>query len=296
MPSVIGVDLGGTKCAVRRYDAKTLEEEAFEQIPTQAEKGFDDVFRRCVGLIQQLSTKGTQSIGIGVPGFVTYPEGTVLTLPNIDGVHNIPLKEKLTKILHLPVFVDNDVHCTALAEAHYGAGKGLSVVVVVAAGTGVGGGIVIDGKLLRGSHGFAGEVGRMLLVPGQPPYETNDKRGDVEQFLSGTSLKKRCPEAKNPQEYLMGETCSAIHDSVVRETAWLCASLTHLLDPSIIIFAGSAGRPLEPYLKDIYSELTHWVLPGTPIPKLAIAERKDAATLGAALLTMEPMKNTNASW
>lgn len=265
----------------------TLEEEAFEQIPTEAQKGFDDVLYRCIACIQKLWTKKTQSIGIGVPGFVTYPEGNVLTIHNIPGVQHFPLKEKLTEALDLPVFVDNDVHCTALAEANFGAGKGHFVVVVVAAGTGVGGGIVIDGKLLRGSHGFAGEIGHMLLMPGRPPYETDDKRGDVEQFLSGTSLKKRCPEAKIPQEYLAGETCSAMHDDIVREYAWLCASLTHFLDPSIIIFAGSAGRPLKSHLNDIRKELTHWVLPDTPLPKLAIAQREDAATLGAAMLTKE---------
>jgi glucokinase len=222
---------------------------------------------------------------MGVPGLVRRDECMILKTPNIPGGENFPAKEFLAKHTKLPVFVDNDARCFSLAETRMGAGKGQDTVVGITLGTGVGGGIVVGGKLVHGSHGFAGEIGHMLLVPGKPPFATKDIRGDAEQFLSGTALGKRCETAESPQEYLDGQACAFLWDDVFREIAWMVATLTHVLDPSMIIFGGSTGRALKPHLKKITAELGVWLLPGTPAPELAISQREDAGTLGAALLT-----------
>ena len=124
----------------------------------------------------------------------------------------------------------------------------------------------------------------MLLKPGEPPFVTEDKRGDVEQFVSGTALGKRCQEAKTPEEYLEGEVCGFLQPMIFREIAWIIVNVTHLMDPSVIVFGGSAGRALEPHFDEVREELKTWMLPNTPLPDLAIAELKDAATRGAALL------------
>jgi predicted NBD/HSP70 family sugar kinase len=205
-------------------------------------------------------------------------------MPNIPGAENIPLQRELHARIKLPVIVENDANCFALAESLHGAGKGKDVVLGITMGTGVGGGIVIGGKLYRGSNGFAGEIGHMLLKPGEPPFATSDKRGDVEQFLSGTALGKRCREAKSPEEYLEGEVCGFLQPMIFREIAWMCVTVIHLLDPSVIVFGGSAGRALEPHIPEIQKELRTWLLPGTPLPHLSIATLKDAGTRGAALL------------
>ena len=123
--------------------------------------------------------------------------------------------------------------------------KGHSVVVGITLGTGVGGGIVIDGKIFTGAHGYAAEIGHMLLRPGETPYPMEHPRGDAEEFLSGTAMGKRCKAAENPQEYLEGSVCSFLQPQVFEEVAWLCTSLTHLLDPSVIVFGGSAGERLD---------------------------------------------------
>jgi len=285
--NIIGVDLGGTKTAIARYDAQTFEEQTHERLPTHADRAFAHVLEDLVSLIGKMRTEETQAIGIGVPGLVKQPDGIVLKMPNIPGAENIPLKKELESRINLPVFVDNDANCFVLAEAHHGAGKGHNVVVGVTMGTGVGGGIVIDGKVFHGSNGYAAEIGHMLLKPGEPPYETADARGDIEQFFSGTAMGKRCREAKNPDEYLEGEVCSFLQPQVFREVAWMCVNLAHLIDPSIIIFGGSAGRALGPHLVDVQKELKQWLLPGTPLPQLAIATMSDAAVRGAALLSRE---------
>jgi len=287
MPSILGIDLGGTKIAAARYNTATWNVEANEKLGTQAGKPFEEVVKNILNVIAKLRTPDTTAIGIGVPGLIKRPEGRILLLPNIPGAEDFPLEEKLKKETGLPVNVENDSSCFTLAEALHGAGKGQDIVVGITMGTGVGGGIVINGKLFQGSHGFSAEVGHMLLRPGEPPFNTKDKRGDAEQFLSGTALGKRCPKATNPKDYLEGSACQELHGAVVTEVAQLCASLTHCIDPAMIVFGGSAGRALTPHLKKIEQELNKWVYPGTPLPRLAIAKLESAGTLGAALIALE---------
>lgn len=286
MPSIIGFDLGGTKSAITRFSAKSFREETHERMPTHADRGWDHVFNDIVSLIQKIRTKDTKAVGIGVPGLVIQPKGRIVNMPNIPGAKDIPLKKTLEKALKLPVFVDNDANCFTLAEARYGASKKHRVVVGLTFGTGVGGGIVIDGKIFSGEHGYAAEVGHMLLMPGHPPYKTKSTRGEVEQYLSGTALGERCQAAKSPQDYLTGEACQFLQPYVFREVGWLCVNLAHLLDPGVIVFGGSTGRALKPHMKKIEKEIKMWILPGTPLPGIAIGTVKNAATLGAALLAI----------
>lgn len=284
MSSILGCDLGGTKCAIARYNADSLEVEEQKQWPTKAERGWQHIFDDLLSYIDCLQREDTTTIGIGVPGLVRQPEGNVVNMPNIPNAKNIALKKQMEDHLKLPVIVDNDANCFALAEARMGNGKGHKVVVGITMGTGVGGGIVINGEIFHGAHGFAGEIGHMLLVPGDPPYYTDYLRGEVEQFLSGTSWRERCKKAKRPKDYLEGEVCAFMHADVFKEVAWLCTNLTHLLDPDVIVFGGSAGWALMRHIEHIEKELEQWVLPGTPLPELKMAELEHAATLGAALL------------
>ena len=285
--SVIGVDLGGTKIDLVRYDRASLKVEETVKLETHADKEWQHVYNDLVEAIASIRAEDTVAVGIGVPGFVRQPEGVVITLPNIPGAQDVPLKAQLTADCGLSVTVENDASAFALAEAKNSDYASKGVVVGVTMGTGVGGGVVIDGKLYQGAHGFAAEIGHMLLRPGEPPYETEDKRGDIEQFLSGTAFGKRCEAASQPEEYMEGEVCSFMRPDVFREVAWMCVSLNSLLDPSLIIFGGSAGRALAPHLEDIKQEMQTWSLPGIPLPELAIATLDDAATRGAALLAME---------
>ncbi len=282
--SVIGIDIGGTTTAVALYEKSSGKMIVGRKLPTDAPRGFPAIVEEVFELVEELRTPQTVSVGIGIAG-LTRLDGVIHTCPNIPGADGFALRERAEKRLRLKVAVENDSSCFALAEALHGAGKGHGVVVGVTMGTGVGGGIVIDGTLLRGAHGFAGEIGHMLLRPGEPPYPTEDRRGEIEQFLSGTAMGRRCAAAKRPEEYLEGEVCAFMQPEVFRETAWMITSLTHLLDPSIIVLGGSAGRALKPHLKEVKAELDAWLLPKMPVPLIAIAERQDAGTLGAAMLT-----------
>ncbi len=286
MTNVIGIDVGGTKIAAARFNLETWKNEKQIRKDTDSSLGFNHVFGYIVDAINELKDEDTKAIGIGVPGLVNKVDGVILNMPNIPEGKNIDLKKLLSNKINLPIFVDNDANCFVLAESMYGAGKGHSVAVGITMGTGVGGGIVIDGKVFHGATGFAGEFGHMLLKPGNPPFETDDKRGDVEQFLSGSAMGRRCKEADSPDEYLSGDTCEFMHPDIRKEIAWLVTNLIHTLNPSVLIFGGSAGRALAPHLKEMKEVLKLWTLPGTPLPELKIAILKDSAIQGAALITI----------
>jgi len=279
---IIGIDLGGTNMRVARFDAQTLEKQEEIKAATNAERGFANVLDDIVLIVEKLKSPETAAIGIGVPGLVT--KGKLLKAPNIPQSENIDVKKILEEKTGLPVTVGNDANCFALAEATLGSGKGQSIVVGITFGTGVGGGIVIDGKIFEGAHGYAAELGHMLLKPGQPPYETDDKRGEVEQFLSGTAMGRRCEEARTPEEYLEGAVCSFMQPDIYREVAWLCTNILYFIDPDLIVFGGAAGHTLAAHVDAIEKELKQWMLPGTPLPKIAAAEIRDAGVIGAALL------------
>jgi len=166
MPSILGIDLGGTKTALARYDAETWERQEHEIMSTNAARGFPKVFENIIETAQRLCAEDTIACGMGVPGLVAQPAGIIRTLPNIPGAEGFALKKELAKRLGKPVAVDNDSNCFALAEALRGAGKWHDVVASLTLGTGVGGGLVIDGKIFHGSHGYAAEFGHMLLRPG----------------------------------------------------------------------------------------------------------------------------------
>lgn len=280
--TVVAVDLGGTKADVARVDAETWTVLSKERIPTRAREGFPTVLEDVAAAIGRARDESTVAVGIGVPGLVT--KGVVLASPNIAQSTNVKVKETLENLTKLPVSVGNDANCFALAEARMGAGKGKSVVAGITFGTGVGGGIVLDGKIFEGAHGYAAEFGHMLMQPGKPPYPTEDTRGEVEQFLSGTAMGKRCEAAQSPEDYLDGAACSFMQPDIYREVAWLCTNLLYVLDPDVIIFGGSAGHSLAKHVDAIETELKKWLMPGTPLPTIVAATTKDAGILGAALL------------
>ncbi len=280
--TVVAVDLGGTKADVARVDAETWTVLSKERIPTRAREGFPTVLEDVAAAIGRQRDESTVAVGIGVPGLVT--KGVVLASPNIAQSTNVKVKETLENLTKLPVSVGNDANCFALAEARMGAGKGKSVVAGITFGTGVGGGIVLDGKIFEGAHGYAAEFGHMLMQPGKPPYPTDDTRGEVEQFLSGTAMGKRCEAAQSPEDYLDGAACSFMQPDIYREVAWLCTNLLYVLDPDVIIFGGSAGHSLAKHVDAIETELKKWLMPGTPLPTIVAATTKDAGILGAALL------------
>lgn len=289
MASIVGIDIGGTKVAGVRYDSASWKPQDERYIQTNAKRGLPAVLEDVAAMILELKAEDTIAVGVGVPGPVQ--DGVLRIAPNIPQSNGVDVQKFLASKTGMQVTVCNDNQGFAYAEATRGVGKGKHVVVALALGTGVGGGIVINGKIVQGAHGSAGEFGHTLLVPGHPPFESDDKRGDVEQFLSGSAWKKRCAAAKKPEDFMEGDVCSFLHPLVYKETAWICTNLIYALDPDVIVIGGSAGRSLENHHDEILAELKQWILPGTPIPDISVTKLKGAGMLGAALLAAEATKH-----
>ena len=170
MRTTLGVDIGGTgiKLGIVR-GPEVLAQRSFPTVwVASGPKALEQrLVAEILGL--QSSFRGkVAAIGVGVPGLVRYPQGIVLTCANIRRWKNLPLQSKLRRRLRIPVRVDNDVHAMALAEWHYGAGRGARNLVCITLGTGVGGGFILDGRLYRSRLGPSAEIGHVAVGEAGP--------------------------------------------------------------------------------------------------------------------------------
>ena len=192
----IGIDLGGTNIAaalvgedysiVRRLSVPT-------DLPRDPASGCDSMAHLCRRLCEEegIALSALASVGIGSPGLVQ--EGVVLRADNI-GFFGVPLAEMMQERLGCSVTVHNDANAAALGELLAGAGKGCTSLVILTLGTGVGGGVIIDGKILRGCNGAAGEIGLLTVIPGGKPCACG-LRGCLEAYCSATALIESTKEA-----------------------------------------------------------------------------------------------------
>ncbi|GAG13962.1 unnamed protein product, partial [marine sediment metagenome] len=164
---VLGVDVGATytKLAILNLHYRILAKSSFPTKNYKKDKLIEAISLVLNDLIKRkgIKKKDILGLGIGVPGLVDFKKGLVFYFVNIPGWKRVPLKKKLERMTGLPVFVDNDVKVMALGELTYGAGKSYNNVICLTLGTGVGGAIIIDGRLYRGSDLVAGEIGHIPI-------------------------------------------------------------------------------------------------------------------------------------
>lgn len=196
--AVIGVDLGGTRLRVGLvFGTKIL---ARYEVLTEAQLGFDHVFNNMLGLTQQALEYaqeqgwGVSGLGIGSPGPLDSRSGVILSPPNLPGWDNVPLASLLAAHTRLPVALDNDANAAALGEWLHGAGQGCNNLVYVTISTGIGGGVIAEGRLLRGESGGAAELGHInIQAIGGAPCACG-KTGCLEAYASGTGIVRRTLE------------------------------------------------------------------------------------------------------
>jgi glucokinase len=188
-----GVDLGGTKILSVVVDAR-LAVVASDLRATEATEGPEAVIERLVESIT-LAAHGRplRAVGIATPGPSDPDRGIVTTPPNLPGWRNVPLARLVSERLGLPAWLENDANAAAMAEFELGAGKDANHMVLVTLGTGIGGGLILNGKLYRGATGGAGEVGHMQLVPDGPRCGCR-RHGCLEALASGRALAARALE------------------------------------------------------------------------------------------------------
>ncbi len=185
----IGIDVGGTKCAVI---AGTGDMEILKRIsfPTETQKGPDHAINLLLNsaseITDQFGMAGLKAVGISCGGPLDSKKGIVQSPPNLPGWDNIPIVNLFRNRFNAPVFLQNDANACALAEWKFGAGKGTDNMIFLTFGTGMGAGIIIEGRLYSGSNDLAGEVGHIRLAEKGP--EAYGKKGSFEGFCSGTGI------------------------------------------------------------------------------------------------------------
>ncbi|HLK61233.1 MAG TPA: ROK family protein [Chthonomonadaceae bacterium] len=198
--TVLGVDIGGTKCAVvlARTDGEILERRSE---PTQSEtRGPDAVLARLAEMArevmaaQKVMPTDVRGLGISCGGPLDTKTGVIYTPPNLPEWKAVPVKAFFEEALGLPVRVDNDANATALAEWKFGAGQGASNLVFLTMGTGIGGGLIVDGRLVRGTNDLAGEIGHQTILLNGPLCGCG-KRGCLEALASGPAIARLARES-----------------------------------------------------------------------------------------------------
>jgi glucokinase len=184
---VVGLDLGGTKILSVCVD-RDLNIAGQDIRETEAESGPDAVIARMAdSALAAADDRTILAVGVAAPGPIKTGEGVITTPPNLPGWLNVPLGTRISELLGMPAWVENDVNAGALAEHRIGAGRGSRHLVMVAPGTGVGGGLVLDGRLYHGASGGAGEIGHMQIDPRGPRCPCG-RNGCLERLASGSAL------------------------------------------------------------------------------------------------------------
>lgn len=307
-PLTVGVDIGGTKVLAGVVDSsgQVLSHER-RDTPGRSVRAVEDTI---VDLVSTLSLRhDIAAVGVGAAGFVDATRANVLFSPHLAW-RNEPLRATLMRRIRLPVVVDNDANVAALAESRFGAGSRHRLVLGVTLGTGIGGALVIDGRVFRGANGMAGEFGHMQVVPGGHRCECGN-RGCWEQYASGNRLVREARElvlANSPVAYRLRELCrgdvAELTGPLVTQAArdgdptsvellnevggWLgvgLAGMTAAFDPSCIIVGGGVSEAgellMEPTRTAFSRSLTGRGFRREPVLTTA-ALGPDAGFIGAA--------------
>lgn len=284
---VVGVDLGGTKISVGAMPADGKRQLAMRAVPTLAAEGADAVVRRITDSIesviaQTMAETGAKrsdfaGVGIGSPGPLDREKGLVITTPNL-GWTDFPLRDRVSEVVKLLAVLDNDANCATLAEWWVGAAQGANNVVGMTIGTGIGGGLILNGKLFHGSSDAAGEIGHTTL-------DANGRRckcgnyGCLEAYASGPATAERARErmagGEDSQLTAMCDgdiskiTAQMVYDAsargddvareVVRETARFLgtgiANLLNVFNPEVVVLTGGVAQAGEDLFRPLRAEV-----------------------------------------
>jgi len=302
----IGADLGGTKLAVGVVDGRP---EALwkEEVPS---KGYSQ--ENVVNLLAQQINKAHEarpaaaSVGVGIPATLDHETGHAISTVNLD-LEDLPIREMLTEEVRLPVAIDNDGNLAMLAEALYGAARGTRHALLLTLGTGIGGGIWLNGEIYRGSSGAGAELGHLVVeIDGHPCQGNCPNRGCVETMASGTAIGRHGQEAAEREpDSLLGQRLAAgekIDAKAVNEAATAgdeaaigainlaghylgqaLVSLSNVFQPEMIVLGGGAIAFGELLIAPARHEVEKYALnPMNRTPVVAAELGPAAGMIGAA--------------
>ncbi|HEX6330680.1 MAG TPA: ROK family protein [Actinomycetota bacterium] len=308
----VGIDVGGTKINALRVarDGEILDRKTTR---TPAEDP-EATLASMVELAEAMRTDDVLAVGVGAAGLVDVRDGVLRFAPNLAW-RELPIAGRMRDVLGLPVQVDNDANVAAYAEYRFGAGRGYRHLLLVAVGTGIGGGIVENGRLFRGAHGFASEIGHIIVEPEGPRCGCGN-RGCWEQVAAGRAIGRLGREAvRRHPDSLLARSASGNPDDVTgadvtkaarrgdppalevlaqvgRRLGEGIAGLVNVLDPQIVVVGGGAIRAgdllLEP-ARAAFQSSVEGFHHRPPVPIVAAVLGNDAGAVGAASLALEEL-------
>ena len=313
-PVVVGVDVGGTKVAAARIAGTEVIEPV--QHPTDL-TGADALLDGIEAAIREVARRAGEpdAIGIGMPSQVDHQAGTIVASVNIPLV-GVPLREELGRRVGAPVYVDNDANCAALAEAQFVEDAPAQHLVMLTLGTGVGGGVIIDGRIFRGSTGLGAELGHTVIDPDGPDCPgTCPNRGCLEALCSGTALEREATAfaAANPDSELgklsAGQGGRVKGKQVVAaaregdadaktllETLGRClgigiSNFTNVFEPAHLVIGGGLSAAGDLFLETAAGEARARALPAlAERMRISVAKAgNDAGVIGAGLLAAQEL-------
>ena len=294
MKKYIGIDLGGTNV---RAAVITEEGEVLSQIksPSYAQEGRERVLANIKEIVRQLDGwQECAGIGVGVPGPCDQKTGSMTLSTNLPGFAGYPFAQDLTEEFGMPAYIENDANVAGLAEALVGAGKGLPVVEYVTISTGIGGALIINGKVISGKHGFAGEIANIIIDRSRKKINYL-AAGAVENEASGTAITRKGREMMPELNILHAgqvfdlaeagnEEAVQIVNQVVGDLAQMFATIAAVVDPDIFVLGGGLMKSADkflPKLKEMFDEVSHEALHDTPF---VVAELEEPGIIGAAMV------------
>jgi glucokinase len=276
--AIVGVDLGGTHVRAGRVRDGKIESSVSRRISGTA--GTRVVLAEVFAAIDAVLDGAVSGIGLCVPSVVDVDRGVVHSVANIPSWREVPLKEELELRYGMPSFINNDANAFAVGELHFGKGRGYRNLVGIVIGTGLGGGVVIDGRLYSGANCGAGEIGNI-------PY----RGSTLESWCSGTFLQRasgmdgervydRARSGDRPAQELLASVGSALGDAIL--------IVFYAYDPEIVILGGSVSHAYPLFEQAMRERLQSCAFPHA-LRRLQIArtERDDVALLGAAAIYLD---------
>jgi glucokinase len=308
----IGVDVGGTKCLGLAVDGRgRVQAEERVPTPTDADSLIDAIVGLAGGL--QNAAGAADAIGVGLPGLVD-AGGVLSYAPNLPGIRDVAVARLVSERCGVRVTAENDATAAVWAEREAGAARGADHVLLVTLGTGIGGGLILDGRLYRGAHGFAGEIGHMVVDPHGPDCPCG-KRGCWERFASGTGLGRLARDAGHAGRLARPVALAGGHPDDVRgEHVTLAASegdeeakavvaayarwlaigfvnLAYMFDPQLFVLGGGLAESADVVLaptRAAFGDLLAGAEFRPPIRIVPAELGERAGAIGAALLARRP--------
>lgn len=296
---VIGVDIGGTKVA-SGITCLNGEVHAYREFAT-GDYLSKDLFKRLQKDVSsmlkdlELSNSEILGMGIGVPGVTNVEQGIVLDAPSLKW-KRYPVRKIASEYFSFPVYVENDVNTSVLGEQWLGAGKSLQNIIFISVGTGIGSGMVINGKLFRGSNFSAGEMGYLVTdyENAKSYHPTYDGYGFLESVASGSSIGHKLSAVKNQtvtakEAFTLwkkgDESAQKVIEEAVEQLGFGIANYVSLFDPDLVIIGGGVSESFDDYKASLIEIVEHFTPQSCKIVRSTFG--KEAGIVGAVALFLE---------